>query len=98
MHFDEITALYYVLKCRFKALAFASSDHMKQIKVTISLNIHEVETSSTTEQLRRRREFTEVSNHRVFQIMKCNPDLIRALFPVECWQQYIGTFRASFLH
>jgi len=41
---------------------------MKQIKVTIYLNIHEVKTSSTAERVRRRREFI-----RVFQTMKCNP-------------------------
>ena len=44
----------------------SGSDHIEQIKVTVILNIHEVETSSTAELVRRRREFTEVSDHRVF--------------------------------
>ncbi len=42
------------------------SDHIEQIRVTVILNIHEVETSSTVERVRRRREFTEVSDHHVF--------------------------------
>ena len=48
-------------------------DHIEQIKVTVILNIHEVETSSTAERVGRRREFTEVSDHRVFLIINCYP-------------------------
>ena len=42
------------------------SFHIEQIRVTVILNIHEVETSSTAELICRRREFTEMSDHHVF--------------------------------
>ena len=41
--------------------------------MTVILNIHEVKTSSTAELVRRRREFTEVSDHTLFgyQLLPC---------------------------
>ncbi len=42
------------------------SDYMEQIKMTVILNIDEVETSSMAELVRRRREFTEMSDYHVF--------------------------------
>jgi len=56
--------------------SFIDSDHIEQIRVTVILN--EVETSSTAEQMCRRREFTEVSDHRDFSNNEIKPNLIGA--------------------